>query len=669
MWRKPTARIVALTFIASVVVGWLLAAPDGKGTVRELHAGAVRYALASDTCGAASHEIGMLPYNLSSDTTGMADDYNLGTEPQLCAGGGAQAVPGTGAGPDAVFLITTDRTCDLNVNIDPTDDGGDADDLALYVLSPDCTNVDGNCLMVDDAGVAGEAEDVAFEASGGWLHYIIVDGFNDDAGPFVLTISETSSEGCQLVDPKGALGGTVWEDLNGDGNKDVGEPGIGSVTVKLYLESGSTYVGSDSTDVSGQYSFPDLLPDYYFVEFLLPLGYEFNSPFTGTTDPIRLDPAEVIIDLDIPAYRPIEVAGRVWEDLNGNGLQEFGEPGLSNMVIYLRECEGSSLGDTSTADDGSYTFSGEHPGNYSVRFEIPPDWFLTKVDQGNDDQIDSDAVWDMSYGKTACFNAQSGEQENTWDAGMYEGLELSGRVWHDQDRNGIQDQGELGIQDITVGLWSNGTCSGQPIESTTTSGNGDYGFPPMSREAHCLQFGGIPAGWFISPQDQGNDDTLDSDADSVTGRIISITLTADAPDEDVGMYEGLSLGGRVWHDEDRDGIQDPGEAGVTRIGVDRYPNSTCSGAPTESTTTNASGMYAFPSLPLGAACLHFRDIPSGWFISPQDQGSDDTLDSDAEPATGQIQGITLEADDAHEDIGLYERGNLVYLPLVLRMQP
>ena len=54
-----------------------------------------------------------------------------------------------------------------------------------------------------------------------------------------------------------------------------------------------------------------------------------------------------------------------------------------------------------------------------------------------------------------------------------------------------------------------------------------------------------------------------------------------------------------------------------------------------------------------------------WQISPQDQGGDDTKDSDADPATGQIPNIQHTTHRLYEDVGLYP-GLCIYLPTITR---
>ena len=111
-------------------------------------------------------------------------------------------------------------------------------------------------------------------------------------------------------------------------------------------------------------------------------------------------------------------------------------------------------------------------------------------------------------------------------------------------------------------------------------------------------------------------------------------------------------GDLVWNDLDQDGIHDAAEPGVQDIGVELYLR-VCTGEPIATDTTNATGNYLFVDLGPGVYCLHFVNIPAGWSISPQNQGSDEAVDSDADPATAQIVDIDLQATDLDEDMGLY----------------
>ncbi|MGQ9560433.1 MAG: SdrD B-like domain-containing protein [Candidatus Oleimicrobiaceae bacterium] len=98
---------------------------------------------------------------------------------------------------------------------------------------------------------------------------------------------------------------------------------------------------------------------------------------------------------------------------------------------------------------------------------------------------------------------------------------LGDRVWMDLNRNGIQDEGEEGVEGVSVYLLSE---SGEPLDTTTTNSNGLYAFYNLAAGNYRLRFG-LPPGYGFSRANQGSDDALDSDADPYTGFTEVITLS------------------------------------------------------------------------------------------------------------------------------------------------
>jgi len=116
----------------------------------------------------------------------------------------------------------------------------------------------------------------------------------------------------------------------------------------------------------------------------------------------------------------------VWNDLNNNGVQDNGEPGLQGITIRLLNETGATLNTTTTNSYGYYSFSGYEEGNYSLQFVIKASNYrfspANKADV--DDALDSDA--DKTTGKTEVFTAFTpGVNDMSWDAGMYQ-VEESG---------------------------------------------------------------------------------------------------------------------------------------------------------------------------------------------------------------------------------------------------
>jgi len=130
-------------------------------------------------------------------------------------------------------------------------------------------------------------------------------------------------------------------------------------------------------------------------------------------------------------------------------------------------------------------------------------------------------------------------------------------VWFDDNRNGIQDLGEPGIENVTVHLMD---CAGNTLGTETTDANGLYLFDGLTPGNYNIHFV-LPLGFLISPQDQGADDALDSDADPLTGLTICTELVGGETDLtwDLGLYlpdEHCTRTIGYWKTHDGSGPQD-----------------------------------------------------------------------------------------------------------------
>ena len=102
------------------------------------------------------------------------------------------------------------------------------------------------------------------------------------------------------------------------------------------------------------------------------------------------------------------------------------------------------------------------------------------------------------------------------------------------------------------------------------------------------------------------------------------------------------VGNFVWTDLNVNGLMDAGEPGCDGVTVNLYRDVNGNeipeaggpdGAPAASTVTAGGGNYAFGDLPAGNYFLEFRP-PSGKILAGRNLGTDDTLDSDPDRATG-----------------------------------
>jgi hypothetical protein len=111
---------------------------------------------------------------------------------------------------------------------------------------------------------------------------------------------------------------------------------------------------------------------------------------------------------------------------------------------------------------------------------------------------------------------------------------VNGLVWNDVDQDGVQDGGEGGLPDVSVNLYDN---AGKPVNTAITDAKGRYQFADLTPGEYYMHFV-PPAGYVLSPKDQGRNEARDSDADVTTGETVLTALVAGENNLkwDVGMY-------------------------------------------------------------------------------------------------------------------------------------
>ncbi len=91
------------------------------------------------------------------------------------------------------------------------------------------------------------------------------------------TVPQASGQATFTCAVPASLGDLVWDDLDGDGSQDAGEPGLGGVIVRLAASSGLTYTATTS---DGSYLIDMLPPDTYTVTVdaaTVPSGYVLTT--------------------------------------------------------------------------------------------------------------------------------------------------------------------------------------------------------------------------------------------------------------------------------------------------------------------------------------------------------------------------------------------------------
>ncbi|NIL99290.1 MAG: hypothetical protein GTO62_19870, partial [Planctomycetales bacterium] len=112
----------------------------------------------------------------------------------------------------------------------------------------------------------------------------------------------------------------------------------------------------------------------------------------------------------------------VWEDIDGDGIQDEGEPGMKGISVWLYQGPTDALvlvGQTHTNSDGRYVFVDIMPDtSYQLKFHLSEGYGLTVANAGDDDNKDSDAMLVMDHVKIYPVMLGSEEQNFSHDVGI-----------------------------------------------------------------------------------------------------------------------------------------------------------------------------------------------------------------------------------------------------------
>lgn len=446
------------------------------------------------------------------------------------------------------------------------------------------------------------------------------------------------------VDHSSEIGDTVFADADGNGQQDGGEPGLADVTVWLFrdvdssgdLSAGDVFLAADLTDSLGQYLFEGLADGEYVVATNIST---LPGDYVQTADPDESPPACVTCDSQGAAtisggasdltvdfgyqYQPggivqdvYTLAGYVWEDTDGDGVKDAGEPVIPGVDVLVDCGAAGAFLVTTTAQTvgGNWSVSASLLDGTTCTITVDettlPSTAYYQTGDPSEPAPPACTVCDAQSQVTVTGGANPPLQNFGYDqlVGSISGLVCDG------DGDGLcDDPGDTPLANVTVDLRCVGNddilgTADDILDSTVTDGSGAYSFSDLPPGLCQISKTNPPNYTSLADADGGNPDnitlTLDFGPDGLpnTG---DDRMAATDQDFEVQSTASGSIGDLVWVD-DGDGVQEPGELGIYDVPVCLYQDNAPLGVlgaedvllpPCQ--TTDLLGNYLFSNLPAG----------------------------------------------------------------------
>ena len=348
------------------------------------------------------------------------------------------------------------------------------------------------------------------------------------------------------------------------------------------------------------------------------------------------------------------ISGKVYNDVNANGVIDTGEVALGNITVSLYNSQGSLVGQTTTSPGGghSYTFTTLADGitplpndTYTVVVVVPAGYTATNSIAGlggvKADNTTIKVVVNTPTDTTIDYTPQNFLITQTVkknDKGA-----VNGHLYCDDNRDCVFSAGDDTLAGVTVTLQDSTKTT---IATTTTDANGAYSFANLADGTYYV---------LVPSTANGLKAVAKSATISISG---GNTVTRDF------AYRGGAISGYVFCDKDQDGYKDCNEKGISGVTVTLKD---CNGNVIETKTTDCNGYYIFNDcLAAGSyqvcvkKCLSTTKNKSGGDDCNKQGDKDDSDDYNCRVDTTSCIKVTLCAGQSStcNNFGFYKSCNI-----------
>ena len=353
-------------------------------------------------------------------------------------------------------------------------------------------------------------------------------------------------------------------------------------------------------------------------------------------DPIGEDDID---DVDINVVFRGSIGDFVFNDYDGDGIQNGGEPGIAEVMVILYDDMDNVVAVTETDGNGLYLFDDILPGDYYVVFNQDDEDLDPTIPNAGNDANDSNITEQFGPGSTDLFTLNPGDNNETIDAGFFKCLDIKGVTYYDVNEDDIRQSTENGINGLVAnlyrridGIWILWDSESTHHDYDTPSDDGiwDFCVPPG---IYYMEIVMPPIGLVrVRPFIGGSN--YDSDINGANGPNTTPTFTLNPGGSKTnlgaGYYPMATVGNRVWFDENANGLQEDSETSAEGLTVQVF---NMSDELIDEAVTDVEGIYEVEYLHKEEYYLKF-EAPEGKSFTYANASFDDDMDSDVTHAMG-----------------------------------
>ena len=428
-------------------------------------------------------------------------------------------------------------------------------------------------------------------------------GVDDDVDDVVFNSSSAS------------LGDLVWFDVDGDGQTDLGEPGIPVVDLDVTFDLGDGVRQQIvTTNSSGAWTALVMPVDHPItvtvVGATLPGGLIQTADADGLLDAttvITVYDDTAVTDRDVGYTGINSVGGAIWFDVDANGAAapELVDVPLVGVDVVLEWAGFDNIFDTAddvvyaaapTDGSGDWLVPALADGDY--RATVQPASLRHGIDVAT---YDVDGLGSPHMVTTTGVGAASGPAvvDTSFDLSYTATVgSIGDLVWLDTNADG-DAAGEVGLADVDVtGVWQN-PDGPDVVYVATTDVDGMYSLVNLPYGDVVVTVNNATLPGSLAPTSDHDDPAGGGGAATAHTSTATLSpLAASAQDHDFGYQGGNAVGDRVWIDVDgdADGQFDNNAIGIAGATVTLNWTPPVGDPEVRTTTTDANGFYLFSFL-------------------------------------------------------------------------